>query len=50
NLDDKWLVNLDVKKIFVDTDVKLNLGDGYKKIDSLDIDPWVISVGFGKKF
>ena len=50
NLDDKWLVNLDVKKIFVDTDVKLNLGDGYKKIDSLDIDPWVVSVGFGKKF
>ena len=23
---------------------------GYRKIDSLDIDPWVVSVGFGKKF
>ncbi len=56
NLENRWLVNFDVKKIFVDTDVKLNTGGaystqaGYKKIDNLDIDPWVISVGFGKKF
>jgi len=52
NLENRWLVNFDVKKLFVDTDVKLNLldGNGYKKIDSLDIDPWVVSVGFGKKF
>lgn len=55
NLQDKWLINVDVKKIWFDTDVKLNtlglLGPaGYKKIDSLDVDPWVISVGFGKKF
>lgn len=50
NLQDKWLLNFDVKKIWVDTDVKLDLGTGFKKIDSLDIDPWVVSVGFGKKF
>lgn len=51
NLTDRWLVNFDVKKIWLDTDVKLNLaGQGYKKIDDLDIDPWVVSVGFGKKF
>jgi len=55
NLQDKWLINVDVKKIWFDTDVKLNtlglLGPaGYKKIDSLDVDPWVVSVGFGKKF
>ena len=57
NLENRWLINFDVKKIFIDTDVKLNLSGnglglagGYKKIDSLDIDPWVISVGFGKKF
>ncbi len=56
NLENKWLVNFDVKKIWVDTDVKLNadaaLGgnQGYKLIDKLDIDPWVVSVGFGKKF
>ena len=53
NLKDGWLVNLDVKKIWFDTDVEIKvpeLAAGYKRIDSLDIDPWVISVGFGKKF
>lgn len=51
NLKDKWLVNFDVKKVWFGTDVKLNVnGTGWRKIDSLDIDPWVISVGFGKKF
>lgn len=51
NLKDGWLVNFDVKKIWIDTDVRLNLaGQGYKKIDNLDIDPLVVSVGFGKKF
>ncbi|WP_047550409.1 OmpW/AlkL family protein [Methylotenera sp. G11] len=54
NLTDRWLLNLDVKKIWFDTDVKLDgavLGaPGYRKIDNLDIDPWVVSVGFGKKF
>ncbi len=50
NLKDKWLVNFDVKKVFVSTDVKLNLDGSFKKIDTLDLDPWVVSVGFGKKF
>lgn len=50
NLQDKWMVNFDVKKVFVGTNVELNLGSGFKKIDCLDIDPWVVSVGFGKKF
>jgi outer membrane protein len=51
NLKDRWLLNFDVKKVWIRTDVKLNLlGGGYRKIDSLDIDPWVISVGIGKKF
>lgn len=51
NLQDRWLLNFDVKKIFFDTDVKLNVnGTGWNKIDKLDIDPWVVSVGFGKKF
>jgi len=50
NLENKWLLNFDVKKIWFGTDVKLNDGTGFKKIDSLDVDPWVVSVGFGRKF
>lgn len=50
NFDNGWLINFDVKKIWIETDVKLDLGTGYRKIDSLDIDPLVVSVGFGKKF
>ena len=45
NLQDKWLVNIDVKKIWFSTDVNTTL-----KIDDLDIDPWVVSFGVGKKF
>lgn len=47
NLQDGWLINADVKKLWIDTDVKFV---GIGKIDKLDIDPWVVSVGFGKKF
>jgi len=47
NLQDKWLLNLDVKKVWFSTDVFLNPST---KIDSLDIDPWIISFGVGKKF
>ncbi len=49
NLKDGWLINADVKKVWIDTDVKANIG-GWKKIDSLDIDPWVFGLGVGKKF
>ncbi len=54
NLKDGWLINADVKKLWIDTDVDLNSTRagvaGWHKIDSLDIDPWVIGIGVGKKF
>ena len=55
NLQDKWLVNFDVKKIWFNTDVKIDATGaqtltGYQKIDNLDINPLVVSVGIGKKF
>ncbi len=47
NLDNGWLLNVDLKKVWIQTDVSLaTLG----KIDKLDINPWVFSVGVGKKF
>lgn len=47
NLGDGWLINADVKYLWIDTDVKLKNGP---KIDSLDINPWVVGFGFGKRF
>lgn len=46
NLEGGWLLNVDVKRVWIETDVKL----GAVKVDTLHIDPWVVSVGFGKKF
>jgi outer membrane protein len=53
NLKDGWLINADVKYVWMDTDVKLKnplAGNAWTKIDSLDIDPWVFGIGIGKKF
>ena len=49
--DSKWLLNVDVKKIWFDTKVEGNFSvTTWTKIDQLDVDPWVVSVGFGRKF
>ena len=51
NLDDGWLINADVKYVNIETDVELRPNGGvWTKIDDLDINPWVIGVGIGKKF
>lgn len=53
NLDNGWLINADVKYITIDTDVELKNplnGGVWTKIDDLDINPWVIGFGIGKKF
>ncbi len=53
NLKDGWLINADVKYVWLDTDVKWKgplTGNAWRKIDSLDINPWVFGIGIGKKF
>ncbi len=51
NLENGWLLNADVKYVQISTDVKANTAaNTWTKIDSLDIDPWVFGIGFGKKF
>ena len=52
NLKDGWLINADVKYLHIDTDVRLRsaITGGWTKVDSLDIHPWVIGIGIGKKF
>jgi len=47
-VDDNWSINVDVKKVFVDTDIRVN--DGTIRADGTDLDPWVVGVGFGYKF
>jgi outer membrane protein len=51
NLGSGWLINADVKYVTMNTSVKAELTAGnWSKIDDLDINPWVIGVGIGKKF
>lgn len=42
-----WTLNADVKKVFVKTDASIN--GGTLKSD-VNIDPWVVSVGLGRRF
>ena len=50
NLDKNWMLNLDVKKYWYNTEVKANVGGTWYKIDDLDVDPWVSSIGVGYRF
>jgi outer membrane protein len=42
-----WSLNLDVKKVFMSTDVKVN-GGALKS--NVDLDPWLVGVGVGYRF
>jgi len=42
-----WTVNVDVKKIWFDTDADINGGTLKSKVN---LDPWVASLGIGRKF
>ena len=50
NLKDGWLINADIKYLNITTDVRAKIAGNWTKIDSLDINPWVIGFGVGKKF
>ena len=47
-VDDGWYFNVDMKKIFLDTDINLN--NGAARVDDADIDPWVFGAGIGYRF
>lgn len=42
-----WSVNIDAKKVYFDTEASIN--GGALKAD-VELDPWVVSVGLGRKF
>jgi outer membrane protein len=47
NISGPWTLNVDAKKVWFDTDAKIN-GGALKS--SISLDPWVVSVGVGRKF
>ncbi|CAO4139227.1 OmpW/AlkL family protein [Methylorubrum aminovorans] len=46
-LDEHWGVNVDVKKLFLDTKVRLNAGTIRGRVD---IDPWIVGAGVTYQF
>lgn len=52
-LDDTFFINVDVKKLFLSTDVTVdasNLAAGLSIPAKVDIDPWLLGFGVGMKF
>lgn len=49
-LTDKWSLNLDVKKLWLSTDVKVNAGLASPVNAKVDLDPWIFGVGVGYRF
>ncbi|MFO1018756.1 MAG: OmpW family outer membrane protein [Hyphomonadaceae bacterium] len=47
-LDDHWGVNLDVRRIWIDTDVTIS--GAINATDSVDINPWVVSTSVAYRF
>ncbi len=46
DLNEKWFINVDFKKLFLSTDVEVNTGEGVLDVE-VDIDPLIIGVGVG---
>lgn len=45
-----WSLNIDVKKVYFQTDATTTLKPATKLHSSVDLDPWVVSLGFGYRF
>jgi outer membrane protein len=48
-LDKHWMLNVDVKRYWLNTDVNINSALGSLNAD-VDIDPWTVSFGVGYRF
>ena len=46
-IDEKWSVNVDVKKYFLNMDARVT---GANLPASVDLDPWLVGVGIGYRF
>jgi outer membrane protein len=50
NLNDKWFLNFDIKKILLKTDVDVKVAADTTVPVEVDIDPLIIGLGVGMKF
>ncbi len=50
NFGGDWFWNFDVKKVYLNTDVTIDAGGlGIVNAD-VDLDPWIVGIGFGRRF
>jgi len=49
-MNDDWFWNVDVKKLFLNTKVTIDAGSLGIVKGNVDLDPWIIGVGIGKRF
>lgn len=47
DISEKWFINIDVKKIFLKTDVTVNTAT---KLTGVKVDPFIVGIGIGAKF
>lgn len=47
---DRWYLNFDVKKLWLETDVKVDAGLATPVKADVDIDPWIFGLGVGYRF
>lgn len=49
-LEGKWFLNLDVKKVWLNTEATIDAGLPSRIVADVDIDPWIVGVGVGYRF
>ncbi len=48
--DSAWFLNVDVKKVWINTDVTIDAGALGTVTADTDVNPWLFGVGFGRRF
>ena len=49
NVSDNWYINVDLKKLFLKTDVTV-AGEGSTTLKGVKIDPFIVGIGIGTRF
>lgn len=49
-LSERWFLNFDVKKVWINTDVTVDAGGLGIVTADVDINPWIIGIGFGWRY